>query len=304
MNTSSDAIGGRSVFLAASAVLCLFLSAAAQAAGTLEQIAQSGVIKLGYREASSPFSYLDGNQRPVGYSLDICYRIVEVIKRELKRPDLSVKHVPVTSANRIPLVISGDVDLECGSTTSTADRRQQVAFTIPTYIAASRLLVRSDSNIRSVLDLAGKKVVTTKGSSQEKLFNGINESRSLAADFVLTKEFGEAFAMVEEGKADAFIMDDIILASLRATSKNPEALSITRDPLTIEPLAIMMRKADPAFKKLVDTEVARLITQGEINPIYNKWFESPIPPKQTNLRLPMSYMLRDSFKVPTDWLPM
>lgn len=283
--------------------LVLAVGGSAHAAGTLEKIAQSGTLLVGYRDASPPFAYQDENKRPIGYSVDICAKIVDVIKRELKRPDLNVKYVPVSSASRIPAMVAGEIDLECGSTTSTAERRKQVSFTIPTFIAATRLLVRENSKIQSVNDLDGKTVVTTKGSSQEKLFNDLNVSRTLRAKLELTKEFAEAFDMVDAGKADAFIMDDIILYSLRAASPDPAKFAITRDALTIEPLAIMLRKDDPAFKKLVDTEVIRIITQGEVTQLYKKWFESPIPPKQVNLKMPMSYMLRDSFKAPTDWLP-
>ena len=283
--------------------LALSFAGPAQAAGTLEKIAQSGTILVGYRESSPPFAYQDENKRPIGYSVDICMKVVDVIKRELKRPDLTIKYIPVSSASRVPAVVAGEVDIECGTTTSTAERRKQVSFTIPTFIAATRLLVKESSKIQSVNDLEGKTVVTSKGSVQGKLFEELNVNRTLRAKLVFSKDFDEAFAMVEASKADAFIMDDIILYSLRAASSDPAKFVVTRDALTIEPLAIMMRKDDAAFKKLVDTEVARIITQGEITPIYRKWFESPIPPKQINLKMPMSYMLRDSFKAPTDWLP-
>lgn len=288
-----------------SACLALFLCLppAAQAAATLEKIAQMGTMTLGYRDSSPPFSYLDGIRRPVGYSIDLCMKVVEAVKRELKRPDLVVRFAPVTSATRIPALIAGEVDLECGSTTSSAERRKQVAFTIPTFVAVTRLMVREGSGINSVFDLAGKTVVTTKGASSEKLFNELNQERTLRAKLVLAKEHAESFAMLEAGTADAFIMDDVLLYSLRAAAKEPGKFVITRDTLTIEPLALMLRKDDPAFKKVVDAEVSRLITHNEIGPIYQKWFESPIPPRQINLKLPMGYLLRDSFKVPTDWLP-
>lgn len=285
------------------AAVTLLLSCSVQAAGTLEKVAQTGSITLGYRDSSPPFSYLDDAQRPIGYSLDICLKVVEAVKRELKRPDLAVKFAPITSASRMKAVIAGDIDLECGSTTSTAERRKEVAFTIPTFVAASRLMVREGSGIKSIYDLSGKTVVTTKGTSSEKLFTDLNETRTLRAKLILNKDHAESFATLEAGKADAFVMDDVLLYSLRAASKAPEEFSITRDVLTIEPLSIMLRKDDPAFKKVVDAEVTRVITQGEINGIYRKWFDMPIPPKQINLKLPMSYMLRDSFKTPTDWLP-
>jgi ABC-type amino acid transport substrate-binding protein len=283
--------------------VALLFSCSVHAAGTLEKIAQSGAITLGYRDSSPPFSYLDDNKRPIGYSVDICLKVVDAIKRELKRPDLVVKYTPVSSASRITTLVAYEIDIECGSTTSTAERRKQVAFTIPTFIAATRLMVREGSGIKSFNDLAGKTVVTTKGTSSEKFFGDRNTALTLRANLTLAKDHAESFSLLEAGKADAFIMDDVLLFSLRAAAKEPAKFEITNDPLTIEPLSIMMRKDDPAFKKLVDAEVTRVIMQGEITPMYRKWFESPIPPQKLNLKLPMSYMLRDSFKSPTDWLP-
>ena len=285
---------------------CLIASvclSAAAAPPTLDKIAKSGSVVLGYRDAAAPFAYLDENKRPVGYSLDICLKIVDAIKRDLKRNDLAVKYVPVSAATRLTALTSGEIDLECGSTTSTAERRKQVASTIPTFVAAVRLLAPSKSGIKSIYDLGGKTVVTTKGTSSEALFNDLNKNHTLRANLVLGKDHNESFALLEAGKADAFMMDDVLLATLRASSKDPDKYALTRDPLTIEPLAIMLRKDDAAFKKLVDSELHRAITQGEINILYRKWFESPIPPNQINLKLPMSYLLRDSFKAPTDWLP-
>lgn len=257
---------------------------------------------MGY-QISPPFSYVDENQRPIGYTVDICAKVIEAIKREIKRPDLVVKYKQVNNDSRFPAVIDGDIDMECANTTNTAERRKKVAFTIPTFIAATRLLVRTESGIKSITNLAGKTVVANKGSSGDKLFTDLNTTRTLRASLVFTDESDNAVAMVESGKADAYIMDDILLYTLRANSKDPEKLEVTRDALTIEPLSIMLRKDDPAFKKLVDNEVTRIILQGEIYPIYRKWFESPIPPKQLNLKLPMVFMLRDSFKTPTDWIP-
>ena len=281
-------------------IACL---SAAAAPPTLDKIAKSGSVVLGYRDAAAPFAYLDENKRPVGYSLDICLKIVDAIKRDLKRNDLAVKYVPVSAATRLTALTSGEIDLECGSTTSTAERRKQVASTIPTFVAAVRLLAPSKSGIKSIYDLGGKTVVTTKGTSSEALFNDLNKNHTLRANLVLGKDHNESFALLEAGKADAFMMDDVLLATLRASSKDPDKYALTRDPLTIEPLAIMLRKDDAAFKKLVDSELHRAITQGEINTLYRKSFESPIPPNQINLKLPMSYLLRDSFKAPTDWLP-
>ena len=291
------------LFTVVTAILAGVLAGPAAANGTLEKIAKSGIISLGYREASPPLSYVDGNKRPLGYSLDICYKVVEAVKRELKRNDIAVKHVGLLSSSRMKELIDGDIDLECGSSTSTQGRLKQVAFTIPTYIDLARMLVRVDSGIKSIYDLAGKTVVTTKGTSYEKLVADINQSRTLRAKIVLAKDHSESFRMVESGEADAFIIKEVILAGLRASAKQPEHFLITRDMLEVQPTAIMLRKDDPAFKKVVDNEIMRLISQGEINAIYRKWFESPIPPQQINLKLPMNYLLRDSFKAPTDWVP-
>lgn len=284
------------------AVLVLLFSCPAQASGTLEKVAKSGVLTMGY-QLSPPFSYADENQRPIGYTVDICAKVIEAVKREIKRPDLVVKYKQVNTDSRFPALIDGEIDMECGNTTNTAERRKKVAFTIPTFIAATRLLVRTDGGIKTITNLAGKTVVADKGSSGEKIFTDLNTTRTLRANLVLAAESDQSFAMVESGKADAYITDDILLYTLRANAKDPEKFEVTRDALTIEPLSIMLRKDDPAFKKVVDTEVTRIIVQGEIYPIYRKWFESPIPPKQLNLKLPMVFMLRDSFKTPTDWIP-
>lgn len=281
----------------------LLLPVSAQSTGTLQKIAESGTVFIGFRESAPPFSYLSENRQAIGYSIDLCTKVIEAIKRELKRTDLAVKFVPVSSSTRISALTSREIDLECGSTTSTAERRKDVEFTIPTFVAAARLLTRVDSGIKSIFDLSGKTVVTTQGTSAEQFFKERNEARSLRATVILGKDHAESFSLLESGKAHAFIMDDVLLYTLRSTAKNPDDYAITRDALTIEPLAIMLRKDDPSFKKVVDTEIARIITQGEIQAIYRKWFESPIPPHRNNLKMPMSYMLRDSFKVPTAWLP-
>lgn len=286
--------------------LLFLLSAISTQAAALDavtdRIARSGVVAIGYRDSSPPFSYLDQDRRPIGYSIEICHRIVDAMRQSLKRP-LEVRYVPVTSATRMEAVIRGEVDLECGTTTSTAERRQKVAFTVPTYIATTALLVRSGSGIGSIGDLGGKTVVTTRGTTAEKIFRDANERRSLRASLVEAKDHAESFSVLQAGKADAFIMDDVLLYSLRAASGTPERFEVTRDKLNIEPLAIMFSREDPALKKIIDQEVSRLVVEGEIQKIYRRWFESPIPPKNVNLSLPMSYLLRDSFKAPTDWLP-
>ena len=283
--------------------LLILSSLPATAASTLDKVAKSGVVSLGYRDNSLPFSYLNADKRPIGYSIDICLKIVDALKREIKRNDLNVKYVKVTTETRLKSLESGEIDLECGSTNASAERRKLADFTIPTYIASTRLLVKSDSGIKSVYDLAGKTVVMTKGTTQEKLFAEINKNHTLRAKTVLGNTHDESFALLEAGKADAFMLNDILLASVRSTSKTPDRYVLTRDPLTIDPLSLTLRKNDDAFRKIVTGEIHRLITQGEINGMYRKWFESPIPPNQVNLKLPMIYLLRDSFKSPTEWLP-
>lgn len=283
-------------------LLSIAIAGAARAEPVLDRVARSGVVNLGYRDSSPPFSYLDAERRPIGYSIDLCLSIVEAMRQSLRRP-LAVRYVPVTSATRLEAVIKGEVDLECGTTTSTGERRQKVAFTVPTYIATTRLLVKAGSGIASINDLTGKTVVTTRGTTAEKLFREADTRRTLRAKLVEAKDHAESFAVLQSGQADAFIMDDVLLYSLRAASGTPERFEVTREPLAIEPLAIMFAKDDPAFKQLVDREVVRLIVGNDIHRIYRRWFESPIPPQGINLGLAMSYLLRDSFKAPSDWLP-
>lgn len=286
----------------ASSLLILLALAplSALASDTLAKIKQTGTVVIGYRDDSFPFSYLDGD-RPIGYSIDLCMKVVDAIRKDLKRPDIAVKFSRITSATRISALKTGEVDIECESATNTAERRKEVAFTIPTFYALTRMLARNDGKVQTHFDLRGRTVVTTQSTTPEKLLKERKES--YGATIVLGKSHQESFDMVVSGKADAFVMDDVLLFAMRAASAEPEKLAITGNPLSVEPLALMLRKDDPAFKKLVDTEIARVITQNEIGAIYRKWFESPIPPKQVNLKLPMSYVLKDSFKAPSDWVP-
>lgn len=298
--------GGKRRPLAWLAVLCcaalpLLLAQPAAAAGTLEKIAQSGTISLGFRDPAIPFSYLDGDKRPEGYSIDICMKVVEAIRRELKRTDLAVKFVEVDSLSRMSALNDGTIDMECSSTAVTADRTRQFGFAIPAYIATIRVMVPEGSGIRGTGNLVGKTVVTTQGASSEKVFKDLNQVRSLHAKLILGKDHGESFALLESGKADAFILDDVLLYSLRAAHKEPTKFTITRDALAHEPFSIMLRKDDVALKKIVDTEIVRLIRHGEIRAIYHKWFESPIPYYQVNLKMPSSYMLNEFFKSPREW---
>jgi glutamate/aspartate transport system substrate-binding protein len=277
-----------------------FRVSAAQAASTLDKVKAQGYITIAYRESSVPFSYLDQNQKPIGYAIDLCNRVIDAVKLQLKMPKLETRFVAVTPATRIGAINDGTADLECGSTTNNAERRKQVAFTIPHYIAGARILARSDSNIKSIDDLSHHTIVTTKGTTTVKILQAAEQSRGLVFTLIEGKDHAESMSLVESGKADAFVMDDVILYSLRALSKNPKSTAIVGDFLSVEPYAIMLRKDDPDFKKLVDSTVARIITDFEINRLYDKWFQSPIPPSGVNLELPMNHLLRDSFKFPSD----
>ncbi len=265
---------------------------------TLARIARTGNVVIGYRESSLPFSYLDENKRPVGYAIDLCRRLVGAIGKHLKR-ELTVEYLMVTSANRIDAVAGGRVDLECGSTTNNAERRKQVAFTMPHFITSTRFMVSSQSDITNHLDLHRKVIVTTRGTTAEKLYPDLN----LLSELVAAPDHAAAFAMLESGKADAFLMDDILLASLRANSREPQRYRILDKSYRIEALAIMLRRDDPEFKSVVDNEMTRIILSGEINGLYRKWFEQPIPPHGINLHLPMSRLLHNAFRYPSDWAP-
>ena len=268
--------------------------------GTLKKIKETGTITLGHRDSSVPFSYLDDRQQPVGYAMDICYKVVDAVKRELKLDKLEVKLNPVTSATRIPLMANGTIDLECGSTTNNAERQKQVAFTNTHFLTASRFVAKKASNLTKIDDLKGKTVVSTAGTTNIKQLNEANTERKLNINIVPAKDHAEAFLMVETDRAVAFVMDDILLASLVAGSKEPGAYVIPEDAFSKpEPYAIMLRKDDPAFKKVVDGAVADFFKSPEGPKTYDKWFMQPIPPKGLTLNVPMSAAMKKVFQNPT-----
>lgn len=283
------------------ALAAAFLVTAAQAQpDTLEKIRASGSITLAHRDASIPFSYLDQDKRPVGYAIDLCLKVVDAVRRELKLDKLEVKYLLVTPAARIAAITEGQASLECGSTTNTAERRKSVDFTIAHFISSSRLLVRTDAQLNAVDQMAARTVVSTKGTTSVTMMRRLNDDLGLKMNIVEAPDHSQAFAMVAEGKAAAFAMDDVLLYGLRANAPKPEDYKVIGKPLTMEPYAIMLPKGDAAFKKLVDQEVRRVILSGEINGLYAKWFQQAIPPKGINLSLPMPYLLKDSFKFPSD----
>ena len=272
----------------------------AGAQDTLKKIKDTGTITIGHRDTSIPFSYYDDKQNVVGYAMDICMKIVDAVKTNLKLKKLDVKFNPVTSATRIPLMANGTIDLECGSTTNNLDRQKQVWFTITHFVTANRYVAKKSSNIKSLADLKGKTVVSTSGTTNIKWATEENAKRKLGMNIIAAKDHAEAFLTVDTGRAVAFFMDDILLYSLVATSKNPSAWAIGSEAYTVEPYGIMLRRDDAAFKKVVNGAVTRLYKSGEISKIYDKWFLKPIPPKGVNLNVPMSAQFKKVVAKPTD----
>ena len=266
----------------------------------LDRIRASGRIVLAHRESSVPFSYYDANKKPVGYALDLCKDVAEAVRKHLGLKTLDIVYLPITTANRIDTIVSGKADLECGSTTNNAERRQKVAFTIPHYITGSRYAVRADSQITELSQFEHHVLVSTAGSTPFKSIDSANKDRLLGIDVRPVKDNAEAMKMLADGTADGFAMDDVQLYGLIAESPMPAKFKVVGKFLTIEPLAIMMSKDDAAFKKVVDEEMRHVIRSGEAEKIYDHWFMAPIPPKNVAMNLPMSYLLRDSWKYPSD----
>jgi len=272
----------------------------AQAQTTLEKVKQSGVIGVAYRESSIPFSYLDDKAQPVGFGVDICNKVVDAVKKSTGRADLKVQLQAVTSANRIPLLQNGTIDIECGSTTNNSERGKQVAFATNYFYTGTRFLVKAGTSVKSLADLAGKPVVSTTGTTNYKILRNLNEEKKLGIELLGAKDHAESALMVQTGRAVAFGMDDILLYGLKASAANPAELAVVGEPIQVEPYAIMVRREDPAFKQLVDDTIAGLIHSGEFEALYKKWFQSPIPPKGINLQAPMSQELRDNLKALSD----
>jgi glutamate/aspartate transport system substrate-binding protein len=289
-----------SVGLVTLSALLLAAGPVAAQEGTLKKIKETNTITLGHRDASIPFSYFDDKQQAVGYAMDLCGKIVDAVKAELKMPNLQVKLNPVTSATRIPLMANGTVDLECGSTTNNLERQKQVSFTITHFVTANRFVSKKAANLKTVDDLKGKTIVSTSGTTNIKQITEINGQKNLGLTILPAKDHAESFLMVETGRAVAFFMDDILLYSLVANSKTPSEYVISADALSVEPYGIMLRKDDPSFKKVVDDAMTKVYKSGEINKIYAKWFLSPVPPKGINLNVPMSEVFKHVVAKPTD----
>ena len=285
---------------AAAAVALLVGFEAAAQDGTLKKIKDSGSITIGHRDASDPFSYYDDKQQPIGYAMDLCARIVDAVKAELKMPAIKTNYQLVTSANRIPLMANGTIDLECGSTTNNLARQEQVWFTITHFVTANRWVAKKASKIHTLADLKGKTIVSTAGTTNIKQMTELNAANNLGMNIISANGHPEAFQMVETGRAVAFAMDDILLYSLAAQSRSPGDYAISAEATSVEPYGIMLRKDDTAFKKVVDAAMVNIYKSGQINAIYQKWFQKPIPPKGINLNIPISDQFRKVIANPTD----
>ena len=279
------------------------MTGAVQAGPTLDRIRSSGRITIAHRESSVPLSYVNADKKPVGYAVDLCLRLADAVKAKLALPRLEIGYVMVTGADRIPAIVEGRADLECGSTTNNAERRTKVAFTVPHYITGARYLVRADSGIEQLTDFEHKKLASTKGTTPLKAITAANRDRLMGIEIVEVPDHEAAVKLVESKQVDGFAMDDVLLYGLRASRPDPAQFRVVGKFLTVEPLAIMLSKDDPEFKRIVDDEMKRLITSRQIYPIYDRWFLQPIPPKNVALGLPINYLLKDFWKYPSDWVP-
>ncbi|MDB5931571.1 MAG: amino acid transporter substrate-binding protein [Polaromonas sp.] len=280
------------------ALLGAALSATADAQ-TLKKVADANKITVSYREASVPFSYLIGSSKSVGFSVDLTEAIVDDVRKKLKKPNLEVAYMPVTSQNRIPLLVNGTYDIECGSTTNNSTRAKDVSFAVNHFYTGTRLLTKKSSGIKNYADLAGKAVSSTTGTTNAQVIRKYSADKKLDLQLILGKDHDDSLLLVENDRALAFAMDDILLFGLMANAKNPAALEVVGDSLQVEPYACMVRKDDPEFQKLVDGTITRLMKSGEFEKMYAKWFMSPIPPKGVNLNLPMSEQLKANLKNPS-----
>jgi glutamate/aspartate transport system substrate-binding protein len=275
-------------------------AAAQELTGTLAKIKRTGTITLGVRDGSVPFSYLDDKQQYIGYSVDLCMKIVTAAQKQLGMTSVKVLMNPVTPANRIPLMANGTIDLECGSTTNNAERQKQVAFAPTMFVVANKLLVKKSSGIKSLADMKGKALVVTAGTTTQKQMTILNNEMGLGMTILVGKDHPESFLMLETGRAAAQANDDILLAAQVAAAKNGAEYEITREALSVEPYGIMLRRDDPGFKQLVDATLTRFYQSDDFKKVYDKWFMSPIPPKGINLNFPMPPQLQAVLAKPTD----
>lgn len=285
--------------VAVAATLALSL-VQAQAADTLAKIKGSGVVTMGVRESSGALSFTLGDGKYAGFHVEVCQRVLADIQKSQRLAKLEVRYQPVTSQNRISLVRNGTVDIECGSTTNSASRQKDVAFAPTTYVEEVRMAVKADSGISSVAQLAGKKVATTTGTTSVQHLRKHERANAVHFDEVYGKDHADSFLLLESGRADAFVMDSQILAGLISKAKNPAEFKIVGEVLSVEPIAIMLRRDDPAFKKAVDDSIMAMMKSGELAKIYDKWFMQPIPPANTRVGLPLSEATQAAWAAPND----
>jgi glutamate/aspartate transport system substrate-binding protein len=288
------------LLLAAAISSATAIASAQGLTGTLAKVSETGAITIGYREAGIPLSYMDDQQRPIGYAVDLCRKVAEAVQKKLNMNSLDVRFAKVSGSTRIPLIVNGTVDLECGTTTNNLERQKQVAFSVTTFVAANRFATRKADRINSLEDLQGKTVTSNAGSDNLQQANELNESRHLGMTVLPAKDFSEGFLMLETGRASALILDDILLAGVIANSKDPGKYVISSQALSAEPYAIVMRRDDPAFKKVVDDALRDFYVSGGAAQLYKKWFQSPIPPRNITLNLPPSKALQHVWQSPTD----
>lgn len=288
-------------FLVTLAIACMPGSRAdAQESPTLRKIRETGIITIGFSEGTIPFSYIDRKPQPIGYSIDICSRIVDAVKARLDMPYLQIKYTPVTSANRLSVIANDIVDLACGTSTNNLERQKKVAFTTSIFVASASVVVKRRNDIRDVNGLAGKTVVTTAGSTSLASLVALNRLRGLGMSIVAARDHVASFAMLEADRAAAFVMDDVLLHGFVANADEPSSYRIHHLGLSVEPYGVILRKNDPGFKALADDAIVKMFRSGEMTQLYHKWFQSPIPPNKVNLGFPMSSAFKKLIAEPTD----
>jgi glutamate/aspartate transport system substrate-binding protein len=296
----------RSLFVFAAAIWATVgATGAAQAqspAGgdTLKKIKDSGVVTMGVRESSGGLSFTLGDGKYAGFHVEVCENVLNDVKRQLGLAKMEVRYQPVTSQNRIPLIQNGTVDIECGSTTNNATRQKDVAFGVTTYVEEVRIVVKANSGITSIAQLTGKKVATTTGTTSVQLLRKHEKANGVNFDEVFGKDHADSFLLLESGRADAFVMDGQILAGQIAKSKAPADFKIVGEVLAVEPIGIMIRKDDPAFKKAVDDSLMAMMKSGSMAKVYDKWFMQPIPPANKAIGLPASDGTKAAWASPND----
>ncbi|TBU76752.1 amino acid ABC transporter substrate-binding protein [Pseudomonas daroniae] len=290
----------KKVLAASSLVLMLAAAGVSAQEGTLAKIAELGEISIGHRDGAVPFSYYDDQQRPIGYAMDLCAKVVDALKVKLDKPDLKVSYLPVTGATRMPLLANGTIDMECGTTTNNAERQRQVTFSNTYFVAGVRILSKKSAPVESMADAKGKTVVTLAGTTSVKVISEANAAQNLGLKILTVKDLAEGMLTLQTERAVALIFDDVSIAGAAATSKTPDDYVMSSEPLSVEPYGIMLRRDDEPFKQLVNATLDELYASGEITAIYDKWFVQAIAPRGINMNFPMSSQLQKVIAQPTD----